>query len=96
MFNTLFNLLIQDDQVRCFENVAEHLTDDGLFVLEAFVPSYLTRLRDDQYVGAEYVGLDHVRFDVGRHDPVTQRLGESHVVLSPKGLCFFPATRSHS
>ena len=90
VFNSLFNLLTQAAQVRCFENVAGHLTDDGLFVVEAFVPSYLTRLRDDQYVDAEHVGVDRVRFDVGRHDPVAQRLDESHVVLSPAGLRFFP------
>ena len=30
VFNTLFNLLTQDEQVRCFENVAAHLTDDGV------------------------------------------------------------------
>ena len=79
VFNTLFNLLTQDEQVRCFENVAAHLTDDGAFVVEAFVPTFLTRLRDDQYVDAEAVGVDEVRLDVGRHDPVTQRLDESHV-----------------
>jgi SAM-dependent methyltransferase len=90
VFNTLFNLLTQEDQVRCFQNVAKHLTDDGCFVVEAFVPSYLTRLRDDQYVDAEQVGVDHVVFDVGRHDPVTQRLDESHVVLSASGLRLFP------
>ncbi len=90
VFNTLFNLLTQEDQVRCFENVAHHLTDDGLFVVEAFVPSHLARLRDEQYVDAEQVGVDRVSFDVGRHDPVTQRLNESHVVLSPEGLRFFP------
>jgi SAM-dependent methyltransferase len=90
VFNTLFNLLTQEDQVRCFENVAAHLTDDGLFVVEAFVPSYLTRLRDDQYVDAEHVAVEHVRLDVGRHDPVTQRLDESHVVPSREGLRFYP------
>lgn len=90
VFNTLFNLLTQEDQVRCFENVAKHLTEDGLFVVEAFVPSYLNRLRDDQYVDAEQIGIDHVKFDVGRHDPVTQRLDESHVALSPEGVRFFP------
>jgi len=31
VFNTLFNLLTQDEQVHCFENVADHLTDDGSF-----------------------------------------------------------------
>jgi SAM-dependent methyltransferase len=90
VFNTLFNLLTQDDQVRCFGNVAAHLTDDGLFLVEAFVPSFLTRLRDDQYVDAEQVGVDHVRLDVGRHDPVGQRLEESHVVLAPDGLRLYP------
>jgi SAM-dependent methyltransferase len=85
VFNTLFNLLTQADQVRCFENVARHLEDDGSFVVEAFVPSYLFRLRDDQYVDAEHIAVGRVQLDVGRHDPVEQRLDESHVVLSPGG-----------
>jgi SAM-dependent methyltransferase len=85
VFNTLFNLLSQDEQVRCFENVAAHLTDDGAFVVEAFVPSFLHRLRNDQHVEAEAVGVDEVRLDVGRHDPVGQRLDESHVLLSREG-----------
>ncbi len=90
VFNTLFNLLTQEEQVRCFENVARHLTDDGLFVVEAFVPSFLYRLRDDQYVDAERIEVDQVRFDVGRHDPATQRLDESHVALTPQGLRLYP------
>jgi SAM-dependent methyltransferase len=80
--NTLSNLLTQDLQVRCFQNVASHLTDDGAFVVEAMVPSFLHRLRDDQYVDAEAVGVDVVRLDVLKHDPVTQILEESHVSLS--------------
>jgi hypothetical protein len=83
--NTLFNLLTQDDQVRCFENVAAHLTDDGSFIIEAFHPGYLYRLRDHQYVDAEAVEVDEVRLDVARHDPVTQLLEESHVSLSREG-----------
>jgi SAM-dependent methyltransferase len=90
VFNSLFNLLTQDDQVRCFEHVAAHLTADGSFVVEAFVPTYLTRLRTDQYVDAEAIGVDEVTLDVGRHDPVTQRLEESHVVLSREGVRLYP------
>ena len=90
VFNTLFNLLTQDDQVRCFQNVAAHLTDDGLFVVEAFVPTSLSRLRQDQYVDAEAIGVDEVRLDVARHDPVTQRLEESHVHLSREGVRLYP------
>src|SRR5690349_6423521 len=71
---TLFNLLTQDDRVRCFANVAAHLTDDGVFVVETLVPTYLMRLRNDQYVGAEALGVAEVRLDVGRHDPVRQML----------------------
>jgi SAM-dependent methyltransferase len=88
--NTLFNLLTQEDQVRCFENVAAHLTDDGAFLIEAFRPDFLYRLRDHQYVDAEAVDVDEVRLDVARHDPVTQLLEESHVSLSREGVRLNP------
>src|SRR5690606_37149818 len=39
VFNTIGNLLTQDDQVRCFENAARHLSDDGVFVLECRIPA---------------------------------------------------------
>jgi hypothetical protein len=90
VFNTLFNLLTQDDQVRCFENVATHLTDDGSFLVEALLPDRFHRLRNDQYVDAEDIGVDYVRLDVARHDPVRQRLEESHVTLSGKGVHLNP------
>jgi len=90
VYNTLFNLLTQDDQVRCFENVASHLTDDGSFVVEAGPPDFLYRLPDHQYVGAEAIEVDAVRLDVARHDPVTQRLEESHVTLSRDGVRLNP------
>lgn len=80
--NSLSNLLTQDEQVRCFENVAAHLTDDGSFVHEAGVPNWLYRLQNNQYVMAEAIEVDEVRLDVARHDPVTQRLEESHIRLS--------------
>jgi SAM-dependent methyltransferase len=96
VFNTLFNLLTQDDQVRCFENVATHLTPDGFFVVEAFTPTYLHRLRDNQYVDAEAVDVDRVRLDVGRHDPVRQTLDESHVSLSAARVTVSPIVCRYS
>ncbi|MFI5100632.1 MAG: class I SAM-dependent DNA methyltransferase [Actinomycetes bacterium] len=96
VYNTLFNLLTQEDQVRCFENVAAHLTDDGSFVVEAFVPSFLYRLREDQYVDAEAIEVAGVSLDVGRHDPVTQRLDETHVVLAPGSVRLFPIVTRYS
>jgi hypothetical protein len=92
VYNTLFNLLTQDDQVRCFANVAAHLTDDGAFVIEAYVP-YVTR---DQHVDAEVIDVDQVTLDVGRLDPVKQMYYESHVVLSRKGVRLFPIVQRYA
>jgi SAM-dependent methyltransferase len=38
VFNTIANLLTQDEQVRCFENAARHLAPGGCFVIELWVP----------------------------------------------------------
>lgn len=96
VWNSFFNLLTQDGQVRCFRNVAEHLGDDGCFVLEAYVPSFLHRLRNDQYVDAEAIEVDHVRLDLLRHDAAAQRIEESHVSLSAKGVRLTPVVQRYA
>jgi SAM-dependent methyltransferase len=96
VWNTLFNLLTQEDQVRCFENVANHLTDDGSFVVEAFVPAFLYRLRNDQYVDAKAIRVDEVRLDVLRHDMATQMIEESHVSLSSAGVRLNPVVQRYA
>jgi SAM-dependent methyltransferase len=94
VFNTIHNLLTQDDQVECFVNVAKHLTDDGTFVVEA-IPHGALDLSGNQYVHAEAIELKEVRLDVARYDPVTQLLDESHVSLSPDGVRLFPIVTRH-
>ena len=42
LFNAFYDLLTQEEQIRCFQNVAGHLSTEGVFVIEAFVPD-LTR-----------------------------------------------------
>lgn len=96
VFNTLFNLLTQEDQVRCFKNVAAHLTGDGSFVVEALVPAFLYRLRNHQYVDAEAIEVDEVRLDVLRHDAATQMLEESHVSLSQAGVRLNPVVQRYA
>lgn len=90
VFNTFYNLLTQEKQLLCFENVARHLTEDGLFVIEAAMPTSMVCLRDMNYVDAEAVELNSVTFDVGRFDIVTQTLDENHVTLSESGIEFAP------
>jgi SAM-dependent methyltransferase len=62
VFNTIMNLITQDDQVECFRNVAAHLEPGGCFVIEVAVPD-LRRLPPGETVRAftvspTYVGLD--------------------------------------
>lgn len=96
VFNTLFNLLTQEDQVRCFENVAAHLTGDGSFVVEALVPAFLYRLRNQQYVDAEAIEVNEVRLDLLRHDAATQMIEESHVSLSQAGVRLNPVVQRYA
>ncbi|MCA9859675.1 MAG: class I SAM-dependent methyltransferase [Thermomicrobiales bacterium] len=90
VFNTFYNLLTQDNQVRCFENVAKHLTRDGVFIIEAATPNEFFLLRNGQYVDAEAVEVDRVTLDVARFDPVTQCLDESHVSITETGITLAP------
>jgi len=90
IFNTLFNLLSQEEQVRCFQNAAGHLTTDGRFVVEAGTPAEWYGLRNHQYVDLEGLEVGVVRLDVARYDPLTQRLEETHVVLSEDGIQLNP------
>ena len=96
VFNTFFNLLTQDDQVRCFRNVASHLTQDGVFVMETYTPAFLYRLRNDQYVDAESIQVDEVRIDVLRHDAATQVIEENHVSLSLEGIRLNPVVQRYA
>ena len=96
VWNSLFNLLTQEDQLRCFQNVAAHLTDDGVFVVETYVPAFLYRLRNDQYVDAESIDVDKVQLDILRHDAATQMLEESHVSLSQTGISLNPVVQRYA
>lgn len=87
VYNTIGNLLTQDDQVRCFENAARHLTDDGVFVLECRVPTAPARPAH-RFIDVERLEVDHVGLDVCRYDPVSQILDVNHVHIGADGLAF--------
>ncbi|MBA2274164.1 MAG: class I SAM-dependent methyltransferase [Actinobacteria bacterium] len=89
VFNTFFALTSQRDQVTCYRNVAEHLDDDGVFVIEAFVPDP-TRFDRGQRVDAGRVEPGEVVIDASRHDPVSQRTFANHIVITEHGTRLFP------
>ncbi len=90
VFNTIFNLLTAEDQVRCFENAARHLAPDGHFIVETALPHAWIPPDQPDYVHAEYVGREMVGLDVARYDPVTQLLEENHVQITEQGIRMSP------
>ena len=86
VYNTISNLLTQEEQVACFGNAARHLSPGGRFVIELWVPE-LRALppgrqatvwhSEDGYIGLDTYDLlrqrvvsHHFRFGLGRQAEV--------------------------
>jgi SAM-dependent methyltransferase len=89
VYNTIGNLLTQDNQVACFRNAARHLAPGGAFVLECRVPTVPSR-PGRQFVDPEEITADHVVLGVCRYDPVTQILDNNHVHIGADGITLTP------
>ena len=89
VFNTFFALLEQEEQIRCFANVAAHLSSDGVFVIEAFVPDP-TLYDRGQRVSATRVDTNRVQLDASRLDPATQRVTSQHILIGAEGITMLP------
>ena len=89
VFNTFFALSSQEEQVRCFRNVAAHLSRDGCFAIEAFVPD-LNRFTGGQVNWATKVTTDEVQLDVGQHDAAAQRVISQKVVIIEGNVRLYP------
>jgi len=89
VFNTFFNLLSQDAQVRCMANVAKVLRPGGTFLVETFVPD-LTEFTNHQRVHAKNLSRDGVWIDAATHDPVQQRFEYQRVRVSRDGFKLVP------
>jgi hypothetical protein len=79
----------QDQQVRCLESVSRHLSADGHFVIEAFVPD-LARYDDFQSVRLIDISDQGVRLDVAQLDPVAQHIESRHLLVSGEGIRIYP------
>jgi SAM-dependent methyltransferase len=88
VFNTIYNLLTQEDQVACFENAARHLDEGGVFVVEAAPP--WAWIRGDQFVNVGRITAGSVTLDVNQYDQVTQVLDENHVSVGAAGVTMGP------
>jgi SAM-dependent methyltransferase len=93
VFNTIANLLSQDEQVRCFQNAARHLEPGGRFVIELWVPQLRSLppghsgtvevsrpgylLVDSYDVLRQHVVSHHVRFGPELSDGRDARIGRT-------------------
>ena len=75
VFNTLSNLLEQDEQVGCFANAAHHLAPGGAFMVEQGEPD-LRRFQPGAVAVQFEIGDDHLGFDT--YDLVKQQLTSHH------------------
>lgn len=80
VFNTIFALLSQENQIQCVKSVAEHLESKGLFAVEAFVPD-LARFQGGQTVRAIQLESQQARLDASMLDPVNQVITSQFIVL---------------
>ena len=88
-FNTLFALQTQEDQLRCFTNVAAHLAEGGVFVIEVFFPD-LARFDRGQRVQVTRLDPNEVMLDASQHDAAEQRVESSHIVVTEQGIRLYP------
>lgn len=89
VFNTFFNLLSQEAQVRCFANVAQRLAEGGTFLVETFVPDQ-SGFADAQRVQTKRLDMTTVWLEAGRHDPVRQLLEYQRIRITRDGIRMVP------
>lgn len=88
-FNTFFALTTQEEQIRCFTNVANHLSPNGVFLIKVFVPD-LSRYDRDQTVRVTSIEESAVRLETSRIDPAQQFITSQAIHLSEGGIRMYP------
>lgn len=79
VYNTIMNLLSQDQQVECFRNAAAHLRSGGCFVIEVMVPAVRRLPPGERFVPFD-VSADHIGID--EYDVANQMLTSHHHRIS--------------
>lgn len=89
VFNTLFNLTSQDDQVRCFRNVAERLRAGGAFLVEAVIPD-VSGFHDGYRVRTKHVDFGAAWLEAAKYDPVRQLVEFQRIRITNDGVKLVP------
>lgn len=95
VFGTFFCIGSQEGQVHCFQKVAKHLTEAGVFVLECSMPDFSAFTRN-QNVRVGNMSIDRLTITATEHDPVTQRTTTQHLLATPNGIRLMPVCVRYS
>jgi SAM-dependent methyltransferase len=82
VYNTISNLLTQEDQVECFKNAARHLASGGRFVIELWVPE-LRKLPPGQNAVVFRAAPGNIGLDT--YDTAAQRIVSHHFRFDENG-----------
>jgi SAM-dependent methyltransferase len=88
-FNTFFGLQTQEEQIRCFRTVASQLSENGLFLMEGFVPD-TARFDRGQRLAVSRIEPDKIWLEAARHNAAMQLVDSQLVRLSSEGVTLFP------
>ena len=95
--NSLFNVLTQDGQIRCFELVAAHLAPGGVFLVHSsYTPQWFETLRNGQYVEARHFELGFAFLQALRVDPAEQLVYQQNISLTKDGTTFSPSIHRYA
>jgi SAM-dependent methyltransferase len=84
-YNTIFNILDEGGQQRCFDAVAARLGTGAAFVVEAFVPDADRPPTSTSDVSVRSLAADHVVLSVSVDDPAHQRAEGQFVQFTESG-----------
>ncbi len=82
-YNTLFNLIGDDQQAACFDAVSHQLVSGGRFVVEAFVPD--DPPQRGEAVSVRSIEIDRVVLSVTSHRPDSQSAEGQFVEFTERG-----------
>jgi len=84
--NSFFVISTQERQVRCFQNVADHLEPGGRFLLECFVPDVKRFDSENTRMAVSEIGQDgSYAYEVAIHDAVHQEVRSLHIRTGSDG-----------
>lgn len=90
VFNTLFCVISQDEQLTAIEQAAAHLTPDGTFIVETDLPDLARSDSSGRTLNTGGVERNRVFIEAAMHDAAAQRIRTQTIILSEQGIQMFP------